>query len=137
MPCVLRVAGAAFDVHRFLRDSPFAPVKVWKRGEERGPGGRRGSRTSQDSGFNLDVSAVAFEDSVTQIKEAIAFLATNRIELARLMSFSGVESATLDFGLQLKPDAPVQSDYVPPELLRLAGELGIGVQLSRYAMSTA
>ena len=38
----------------------------------------------------------------------------------------------LDFGYGRCPTAAVQCDYLPPELLALAGSLGIGIELSLY-----
>jgi hypothetical protein len=58
---------------------------------------------------------------------AIAFLKANQVELEQL----GIERIDLDFGIQDR-DVAVQGDYFPPELLRLAGNLNIGIEVTRY-----
>jgi hypothetical protein len=45
--------------------------------------------------------------------------------------FPGVEHATLDFAVESK-DVAIDSNYLPPDLLRCAGELGVGIELSVY-----
>jgi len=59
------------------------------------------------------------------------FLRKHQSELSRLASFPGVDDRHLDFGYHHR-DAAVQCDYLPPELLALAGSLGIGIELSLY-----
>lgn len=40
----------------------------------------------------------------------------------------------MDFGIA-RGDVAVQCDYFPPELIRLARELGLGIELSQYPLS--
>src|SRR4029453_13649532 len=49
----------------------------------------------------------------------------------RLCTFSGVESVTLDFGISRR-DVAVQCSQLPSELVRLAGSLGLNIELSLY-----
>jgi hypothetical protein len=41
----------------------------------------------------------------------------------------------LDFAVE-SSDAAIDSKYLPPELLRRAGELGLGIELSFYPPGT-
>ncbi|MEO6908014.1 MAG: hypothetical protein ABI210_09010 [Abditibacteriaceae bacterium] len=66
-----------------------------------------------------------------QIEDAIAFLKTNHDELVRLKNFTGAETVCLDFAIEDR-DVAVQYDYFPPALLRWAGNLNIGIEVSRY-----
>jgi hypothetical protein len=66
-----------------------------------------------------------------QVKDAIVFLQKHQSEIARLAGFPGVEGRTLDFGYHNR-NVFVQCDYLPPELLVLAGSLGVGIELSLY-----
>ncbi len=50
------------------------------------------------------------------------------------MSLPGVESACLDFAVEEK-DTFTQCSYLEPELLKLAGGLGIGIEISLYPCS--
>ena len=43
----------------------------------------------------------------------------------------GVEAVDLDFGFERR-DVAVQCDRLPPALVRLAGSLGLGIELSQY-----
>ena len=47
---------------------------------------------------------------------------------------TGVEQLTLDFGIADR-EVAAQFDYFPPELLLAAGQLGIGIEISRYHLS--
>ena len=66
-------------------------------------------------------------------KDAIEFLTHNKTQLHQIMSLPGVEGA-LDFGIVWR-DVAFQCDYFPPELIRIAGELGLGIELSQYPPS--
>ena len=124
--CVLRVSGTNFDVEAFLDDSPLDPCAVWHRGEIRS----NGQLPADSSGLTLDVSD---GDLAEQIVGAVIFLRNNSDEVCRLTSCLGVE-AHLDFGIDRR-DVFVQTDYFPPELIRLAGSLGLGIELSQYPVS--
>ncbi len=66
-----------------------------------------------------------------QCRDAIAFLRSNKTELQRLKVYRGIDECWLDFGYDRR-DVAVQCDYLPHELLLLAGSLGIGIELSLY-----
>lgn len=123
MGCVLRAGGPDFDVDAFLDESPFEPCAVWHRGEVRHPGRTPATQSS----FNLDVSD---GDLPHQIIGAIAFLKSDADELRRLLAFPGIEGH-LDFGIARR-DSYMQTDFFPPELIRLAGSLGLGIELTQY-----
>src|SRR5262245_28464993 len=56
-------------------------------------------------------------------------------ELTVLRAAPGVEDMRLDFPLDLRIDRETvmaQFDYFPPELVSLAGALGLGLELSIY-----
>ena len=127
MPCcVLRASGSEFDVDAFLDGSPFEPCAVWRRGEPRS----RGKSPLEESGFNLDVRE---GDFVGQIAGAIGFLRDHSSELHRLCEYPSVE-VRLDFGVARR-DVMVQCDYLPPALIRLAGSIGLGIELTQYPVS--
>ncbi len=127
--CVLRASGRDFDVDEFLAKSSLEPCEVWRRGQSR----RKSRPPSQTSGFNLVVSEAPGEDFRAQVKESIAFLAAYHDELARLRDVLGIEHSILDFGVILPDDLVFgQSNIFPAELVRLAGELGLGIELSLY-----
>jgi hypothetical protein len=124
--CVLRASGEAFDVDSFLAITELAVYRTWRLGET----GRPRKQPNSDSGICVLVSE-AEGDLSAQALDAVAFLAANVEELRRLASFTGVEGVSLDFGYLIRKVA-MQCDYLPPELLARAGNLGIGIELSLY-----
>jgi len=69
-----------------------------------------------------------------QVEEAIHFLKTFKEDLEMMVAYPGVEEARLDFGIALR-DSFINSDYLPPEILALAGNLKIAIELSHYPPS--
>jgi hypothetical protein len=126
---VLRAEGVEFDPDRFCSESGLTPYMLWRKGEPRSP--RSEGKLYEDSGFNLDVSDADFLDLPRQVEDAIAFLEGNHKKLSRLCGFPGIETVTLDFGIARR-DVFAQFHRFPPTLIRLAGELGLGIELSQY-----
>ena len=85
----------------------------------------RGDKTG--SSVNVTVSNADFADCQSQVDDAIAFLRQNKEKLLLLNAVT----ATLDFGVELR-DVAVQTEMFPAELLRLAGGLSIGIEVSIY-----
>jgi hypothetical protein len=125
--CVLHVRGEDFDADAFLAGSTLRPYRVHHRGEP----SRSGSYPH--SGFSLVVSD-ADGDLKAEIADAIHFLSAHEAELLRLKEFADVSDLRLDFGLYRR-EVVAQFDYLPPQLLALAGRCGIGIELSQYATS--
>jgi hypothetical protein len=125
--CVFHAHGVDFGVDGFLAGSSLRPYQVFRRGERRS---HRDGRPWECSGFKIDVSAVRGQ-LAAQCNDAIKFLTSNKDELARLCAFPGVDNRRLDFGYDRR-DVAVQCDYLPAELLLLAGSLNIGIELSLY-----
>ena len=131
--CVLRAYGEAFDVDRFLSSSPFQPCAISRRGRPRTP---KSSRPSATSGFNLDVGTCEDQLLSVQVSVAAEFVASNRLELQRLVSWPGVQTVTLDFGWDFPIERVAgQYGYFPPALLADCGAIGIGIEVSVYAVS--
>jgi hypothetical protein len=134
MSAVLRAYGKEFDVDSFIVDSSL-PICAVKRREKSGPaqanpGGRRRDR----SGVHVDVSKAEFDNFSQQVEDAIAFLQANDDGVRRLCEWPGVEDAEIDFGISRRSVA-VQSDCLPTELLRLAGNLGLDIVMSQYEVT--
>jgi hypothetical protein len=107
---------------------------VFRLGEKCFPDNSRSEKRHQAGGFKCDVSSACGE-LADQVIDAIAFLQRHYDDLARLKGDPAVESMDIDFGYNLRIDGEevvVQYDYLPPELLRLAGELGLGIKLSLW-----
>ena len=122
MSCVLRAAGANFDVEAFLRESAWTPCRVFIKGKAKAI---TPHKINAHSGFNLDVSDADFRDLSGQIADAIAFLEANDFEIQRLQNSRGLENIELDFA--------IQSDRFSSRLLLLCGQLNIDLVTTQYA----
>jgi hypothetical protein len=127
MSAVLRAAGRDFDVDAFVAGSTLKPCRVYRRGEPR----FARMPPSEESGLNVPVSVTEFVEFPKQVAEATEFLQTQADEIRRLATFPGVEKVTLDFGIERR-DVVVQCDLLPADLIRIAGSLGLSIELSQY-----
>ena len=131
MSAIIRVYGKDFNVDAYVADCTLPVCTVKRRGEPVFPTSQPDGRRHEQSGVHVLASEAEFREFRTQVDEAIAFLRANEAELRRLRTYSGVETATLDFGIERR-DVAVQSDRLPAELLRLAGALDVDIELSQY-----
>lgn len=132
--CVFHVVGASFDPGPALEGSTLQPYAVFQSGDLVHPGSKKFTKRHESGGFKCEVSASG-RDLPQQVADAIAFLEAHHADLERLSVTSEVESMHLDFGHNLRIDGETcaaQFDRLPPRLLKLAGELGIGIELSLY-----
>lgn len=124
--CVLRASGDRFQPHEFLNRSSFEACNVFRLGEP-----RWSTSVWSTSGFTVEVSAASGDELEKQIADAIEFLHRYRAELNRLADVEELEDLRLDFGVNRK-SVFVQTSYFPPELLLLAGDLKVGIEISIY-----
>jgi hypothetical protein len=130
MSAVLRAYGADFDVDAFVVGCTLPVCAVKRRGEALFASQPDGQRHEQ-SGVHVTASDADFGDFPRQVAEATAFLRAEAEQVRRLCEWPGVEDVTLDFGVERR-DVAVQCDFLPPELVCLAGSLGLGIELSQY-----
>jgi hypothetical protein len=132
--CVLRVTGKDFDPDGQLASSGLTPCNVFRKGDPRSALRPDGGR-HETSGFTVDVSRGSWSNLVGQVNDAIAFLKQHGTAIAGLRSAPGVEDLRLDFPVDLRIDRETvmaQFDYFPPEMVSLAGALGLGIEISIY-----
>jgi hypothetical protein len=134
MPAVLRAYGAEFDVDAFLAGCTLRVCAVKRRGEPLLPASQPDGRRHEWSGVHVSASDADFNEFSRQIEESVAFLRCNEGEIRRLCKFPGVESVTLDFGINRR-DVAVQCDRLPADLIQLAGSLGLEIELSQYPIA--
>ena len=130
MPCHLEATGRNFDVDRFLKQTELKPYLVFRKGEPRFKHIRK-DELMKYSGLRVNVSKAGFNNLGGQIQGAIRFLKKNKTALRKLSGFPGVKCVYLDFGYEWR-EAVAQFDYLPTELIRLAGLSGIGIEMSLY-----
>jgi hypothetical protein len=128
MACCLRASGPDFDVDAFVSGTSLSCDPIWRRGEPRPLAGPR-----KTSGFTAVVSEAA--EFNAQVAGAIAFLQDHGPEIARLVAHPGVESVCLDFSVMWRANMAAQFSHLPAELVALAGNLGLSLEVSHYAAS--
>ena len=130
MSCILRVWGADLAVDALAIATPLTPYRLSRKGEHRHNSARQFDRSSA----HFSVSDLDLDEFEGQVGETIRFLEQHSAELKRILAFPGVEGAVLDFGLAWR-DVAAQVDRLPAALITLAGNLGIGIELSHYSVS--
>ena len=130
MSCMLRVGGKKFDVDKFLALSKLKPTDVFRKGEPRSKAKPNGKK-NEISSINISVSKADFTQVNKQIADAIKFLQKNKTEIRGLTQSLGVDNSELDFGI-VKRNVAVQTDCLPPDLISLAGNLGLGISMTLY-----
>lgn len=135
MSAMLRAAGDNFDVEMYLGGCTLPDVSSYKRGDRKFPKSQPSGPRLQQSGIHAVASAADFDDFSQQVADSIKFLITYADEVRRLRNFPGVEGVTLDFGISRR-DVVVQFVHFPAELVRLAGSLDLGLELSVYPCDT-
>ena len=127
--CLFWAKGEEFDVDAFLLGSSLLPDQVYHRGEIMLA--KQPDRLRSFSGFHL-VASETWGCLEPQIKDVIEFLREHELELSRLAHYPGVTQICLDFPYERRQGAVTQTDSLPPELLLLAGSLGISIDLTLY-----
>ena len=131
MSCILRVGGTSLDLDALLSSCSLTPDAQWRRGEVR----TVGRKVCSTSGANFVASNTDFDAFDIQVADATAFLREHPAQLRRLAAFDGVDSATLDFAVSIYEETMVRSCALPSELVRLAADAGLGLEISFYACS--
>jgi hypothetical protein len=129
--CVLHVTSETNSFSEFLRETGFPVYKSYEKGEIPTIGKQR---PYDDYGFSSAVSEREWNDFEGQIEDAKTFLITHEKTIRALLSTHDVSDIRFDFPYYCRLDEHIfmQSDYLPPEFLKIAGELKIGIELSLY-----
>jgi hypothetical protein len=131
MSCILRIAGDSLDVDAMLKSCTLAADTTWKKGSLRGIG----TKTHSTSGASFVASEAGFDQFKVQVAEATNFLREHAAAISTLVAFSGVDYATLDFGVSVYEDTFSKTCYLPPVLVGFAAVAGVGLEVSYYACS--
>lgn len=131
--CVIHAMGQDFDTEAFVASSDLVPYRIRKKGDQT----RRG-RTIDASQVSFEFSGSPTPSLEIQIEEAVSFLRKHKSDVKALVDFPGVERVWIDFmnESRLSDEIVAQFDYLPPTLLKLVGELGLGIEISTYPIET-
>jgi len=131
MSCILRAYGDNFDVNSFAAATGLVIDSLWVKGEMRFPGSATIQTINDSSGVRAVASEAEFSELPRQIEDTTEFLRKHHDAIGKLTSYPGVEGAVLDFGVDIYPPGWASFTF-PPELLSLAGSLGVSLCLSVY-----
>lgn len=134
MSCILTIGGRNFDVDKFIVKSELRPYRKSYKGQPRFNTKPDGEKLAHSSIY-IEASKADFDNLKKQIADTIRYLKRNKNKLAHIGLTKGIEYAVLDFGIDLRIDRKkvlTQSDTFPSELLKLAGDLGLDIELSIY-----
>jgi hypothetical protein len=131
--CVLRVSSKRKTLTDFLSASR---IPYYDNHDKCTPQkyGREKGKPFGYAGFKSSVSERDWDDLPGQITDAVRFLQRYKAKLKQLREEYKVD-LSLDFPYHVRigtNNVAVQCDFLPPKLIALAGELGIGIELTLY-----
>ena len=110
--CVLRAAGPSFTPSDFVARFPVAYV------------------ITRGNALNIPISDRDGDEFDGQVADAIEYLKVHEEAIRVLLSQTGIR-ANLDFGVWNKEQWS-QNCHFPKELVKLAGALNLGLEISMY-----
>jgi len=134
MPCNLVILGKDLDIDAFIAKSKLRGFTRIYKGEPMFKSKPEGKKI-EHSRIVIQTSKADWDELDKQIKDTIRYLQRHKDKLSHIKQVKEVELALLDFGINLRIDnekVHLQSDRFPSELLKLAGEIGLDIELSIY-----
>ncbi len=131
--CVFRVSSKNTSFKLFIDNNPELPVyKLHDKGERPEIGNEESAH--EDYGFCCDVSDREWDDIEGQIIDMISFLEVYSPCLRKLKETHDIGDWRFDLPYECRLNKKYfsQFDYLPPQLIHLAGKLEIGIELSLY-----
>ena len=130
--CVLKIYSDINSFKEFSERTEIPVFSVFDKGEYRN---KSQTRKSAENVVSLDVSDREWDDFPGQVSDAICFLSSHYDELLELMGSIGDVKACLDFPIysRLSEEIVNQNDYIPRELVVLAGKLNLEIGMSQYS----
>jgi len=134
--CIFHVSSKSDSFKQFLATYPDLPVyQAHEKGDI--PKIKQDEQPHEDYGFSCEVSDREWSDMEGQIVDMISFLEVYTPYLQQLKDSHNIDDWRFDLPYEslLSDERFTQFDYLPPKLMRLAGALEIGIELSLYAPS--
>lgn len=130
MSCVLSFIGQDLDVDALDGKSGLGNGRKTYKGQPRFKTQPEGEKMPY-SVLSFVVSNAGFDDFNQQVEDVIEYLRTHYQQMTLLAATKGIEFANLSFGVNYQ-DKFVQSHSLTPELVKLAGELGLSIEVCVY-----
>lgn len=134
MGTILRISGKEFNVDKFDIGWNLMPTTIHRKDDLTRKSNSK-SRKIEFSQLIFDVSKADYSNLKEQINDTIIFLKEYSSYLDRLSKEVTIETITIDFAFNSRIDGidvEVQTDYFPPELMRLLGSFNIGIVLTQW-----
>lgn len=131
MSCRFSIAGKDFDPDAFVAKTKFNNCNIKRKGEPRVASKPNGHIMTW-SVLSTSASEADFNEFKQQVKDVISFIRNNKEMLEQIKETNGAEYAGFDFGIDHDCGNFCQSLYLPSELIKLAGELGLYIEISVY-----
>ena len=127
--CFLKIYSDKFSFKEFAKNTKISIFSVFDEGEYRD---QKQTKRVNENRISLCVSDKEWDDFPGQACDAIAFLTKHYDELLGLMSSISDVEACLDFPIYSRLNSHIinQNDYIPRELVCLAGKLNLEIGMS-------
>ena len=128
--CILKITSKQRSFKNFAKSTDLPIYSCYDKGEYRN---ETTKELYEEYRLSLDVSDKEWDDFLGQIEDSIEFLNKNYEELHNLIL--DTDDAYLDFAIYSRLDKDIvnQNDHIPKELIRLAGQLNLGIEMSVYS----
>jgi len=132
--CVLKVFSEEGSFKKYLEKTVLPKPRCHDKGEI------YGKRIIDIFKISFSVSDKEWNDFYGQVEDAKIFLRKYKMEIIELLNMHNISNAFLDFPIESRfthngndNDIVVQSDHLPRELISLAGELNLGIEMTIYS----
>ena len=130
--CILKAFSRDHSFKDFAESTPMPVFRSREKGETRYAGS---SKVNERFSISFNVSTKEWDDFKGQVEDAISFLRQWEFEISQFALQYPPDLFYLDFPLYSRLDDEIicQGDYLPAELISLAGKVGLGVEMSIYS----
>ena len=130
--CVLKIYSDTFSFKEFAGNTKIPIFSIFDKGEYRD---QKRTRQVKENTLSIDVSDKEWDDFPGQVSDAIGFLSKHHDELFGLLSRISDVKGCLDFPIYSRLNSNIinQNDYIPSELVCLAGKLNLDIGMSQYS----
>ena len=129
--CVLKAFSSTQSFKKFAEATPVPIYSLMEKGQIKNQGA---ATTYSEHRISFDVSDRDWDDLPGQVEDAVRFLNQWESELQTFISEFKPDEVLLDFPLysRISEEIVNQNDYLPSELIKVAGRLGVGIGMSIY-----
>jgi flagellar biosynthesis regulator FlaF len=130
--CILKVYSDNESFESFSQITDIPVYSIYNKGERKN---EKIDDIHTDFRISFDVSEKEWDDLEGQIDDTILFLNKYKEQIQDLLTRHSISDAYLDFALwsRLYDNVVNQNDYLPRELIKIAGSLNIGIEMGIYA----